>query len=318
VLGHGTCDHGDRADVRCEAGAGAVPTIVLGGLVPDATEQVFLLRRFLLKSGSVYYINYPRASFSLDLLCAQLTDLVAELSAIGQAPVIFGVSFGAGVVLEWLRRTRAAGAEPFLGGIVLVSPVTCVADLIAPDVPKPTTLLGRALQPLLDPKRPAAEATVEKARTIFLRMFEAGAQNKAALRQLMTAVETERLREAVMSTIRSVTGPGAHGRVQALASMRSPIEYFSPALLPLSTAPTLVLFAEREDAVLDERAPGRFTFERAHRAYFPQSSVQRVVAGKGQPAVQHASLIFHAFDFLSHLRSFYRCVRRRGPLALAA
>jgi hypothetical protein len=47
--------------------------------------------------------------------------------------------------------------------------------------------------------------------------------------------------------------------VQALAAMRRPTDYFQPALLPLTNAPTLVLFAEREDAVLDAAAPVRLS-----------------------------------------------------------
>jgi len=314
VLESGSAGPGDGAAVLCETGAGRGPTIVLGGLVPDSSEQVFLLRRFLLKSGDVYYINYPRAGFSLDLVCAQLSDLVAELNAAERPPVVFAVSFGAGILLEWLRRVRAEGAEPALGGIVMISPVTCVADLIAPGAAKPATLLGRALRPFLQTSAPVTEATVEKARTVFLRMFEAGAQNKQALRLLMTARETERLHSAVMSTIRGVTWQGANQRVQALAAMRAPTEYFSPVSLPLSSAPALALFAENETAVLDAAAPVRLAFEHAIGAYFPNGTVKRV---KGN-AVQHASLIFHVFEFLPPLQAFYQRVRRNRAPALAA
>lgn len=306
-----------RATIQREAGTGRVPTIVLGGMVPDASEQVFLLRRFLLRSGDVYYVSYPQASFSLDLLSAQLTDLVTELTGAGQAPVVLAVSFGAGIVLEWLRRARLEGIEPPLGGLILVSPVTCVADLIAPGVAKPSTLIGRALKPYLEPNSVATEATVEKSRAVFLRMFEAGAQNKMALRALMTAPEALRLRSAVMSTIRGLTAEGARQRVLALAAMPAPTDYFSPRLLPLTEAPTLVLFAEREDAVLDAAAPVLFALERAPRAYFPRGAVQRISSKSGGAAVQHASLIFHVFEFLPPLQAFYQSMRR-GPLAFAA
>src|SRR5687768_10701230 len=57
LLGRPAAVSDHPAVVHREVGAGRVPTIVLGGLVPDSTEQVFLLRRFLVKSGSVYYIN---------------------------------------------------------------------------------------------------------------------------------------------------------------------------------------------------------------------------------------------------------------------
>lgn len=306
-----------RATIARERGLGRVPTIVLGGMVPDAPEQVFLLRRFLLRSGDLYHVSYPPTGFSLDLLCAQLTDLVTELAESGQPPVVFAVSFGAGVIVEWLRRSRLAGAEPTLAGVVLVSPVTCIADLITPGAVKPSTLIGRALKPFLDPISPPTEAMVEKSRAVFLRMFEAGAQNKLALRSLMSPRETQHLRSAVMATIRGLTPEGARQRVLALSAMVAPTDYFSPAVLPLTEAPALVLFAEREDAVLDERAPVLFALERAPRAYFPQGTVQRVFARQGQPAVQHASLIFHVFKFLPPLQAFYQQVRR-ASLAYAA
>jgi hypothetical protein len=318
VLDSGAAQVADQAVIFREQGAGRVPTIVLGGFVPDATEQVFLLRRFLLKSGDVYYLHYPRDGFSLDLLCAQLSDLVAELSAAGPAPVVLAVSFGAGVVLDWLRRLRCEGHEPLLSGLVLISPVTCVADVVGPDVAaKPATLLGRALKPYLDPSTRLASTTVERSRAVFLRMFEAGAQNKSALRMLMTAAEAQRLREAVMVTIRGVTCRGAACRVQALAAMSSPTEYFLPNLLPLTRVPALILFAEREDAVLDPTAPVRLALGRAAHAYFVDPVVREVSARAGRAPVQHASLVFHVFDFLPPLRTFYRRLRR-DSLALAA
>jgi len=51
------------ANLLCENVPGSVPTIVLGGFVPDATEQVFLLRGFLLKQGSVYYLELRAQRF---------------------------------------------------------------------------------------------------------------------------------------------------------------------------------------------------------------------------------------------------------------
>ncbi len=307
----------NRAAVLHERGSGRLPTIVLGGLVPDSSEQVFLLRRFLRHSGDVYYFHYPRDGFSLDTLCAQLSALVGELCAAGQPPVVFAVSFGAGIVLDWLRRTRVAGGTVSIAGLVFISPVTCVADLIAPGASKPGTLLGRALKPYLDAGDAPSDAVIEKSRVLFLRMFESGAKNKETLRLLMTQDESTRLRNAVLATIHAVTFAGARKRVEALAQMVPPTEYFSPRVLPLTNAPTLVLFAEDEDVVLDASAPVRLAFERASRAYFPQS-VARVIAAKaGEAPVQHASLVFHVFEFLPSLQAFYQRLRR-APLPAAA
>jgi pimeloyl-ACP methyl ester carboxylesterase len=112
LLASGAAEPRQRAIVLREERLGATPTIVLGGFVPDSTEQVFLLRGYLLRRGSVYYFNYPRGGFSPALICAQLDDLVAELHTLhGQRPVILGVSFGAGLALDWLRRARAAAVN---------------------------------------------------------------------------------------------------------------------------------------------------------------------------------------------------------------
>lgn len=308
VLGGAAAGLHQRAAILHERGRGRVPTIVLGGFVPDSTEQVFLLRRFLLRSGDVFYFNYSPHGFSIELACAQLDDLVAELAMRGQPPVIFGVSFGGGFALEWLRRGRLAGRTVPLAGVVLVSPVGCAEDLFDPAAAKPATLLGRAIKPFLNAGS-ATEAAVEKSRTIFTRMFEAGAQNRAALRALMTEPELTRLRAAVIRTIRQITSNGARERVQAMANMPPPTAYFSQALLPLTDAPVLVLFAEDENSVIDRGSPTRFALESAHRAYFPRGQVQRVTALPGGSPVQHASLIFHVFEFLPHLGAFYAKLR---------
>ncbi len=316
LLARGGAHLAQRSELWREAGRGRVPTIVLGGFVPDSAAQVFLLRRFFLQAGDLYTVTYPRDGFALDLLCAQLDDIVDELIAAGRPPVLFGVSFGAGLVLEWLRRKRAAGIDPLLAGVVIVSPVACAADVIASGGAKPATLLGRALQPYLDPLAPAGDAAPERSRQVFMRMFEAGAQNKAALRKLMTLPELGRLRASVTEAIRGVTTRGARERVQALVAMRSPTDYFVPALLPLTTAPALVLFAEREDGVLDKAAPSLFAFKNGHRAYFPHGVVQEIVARAGEAPVQHASLVFHVFEFLPPLQAFYGRLRAGGlPLA---
>lgn len=316
LLARGVATEDQRSTVLREPGRGRVPTIVLGGFVPDSAAQVFLLRRFFLQAGDLYAFIYPQDGFSLDLLCAQLDDLVDELLAAGRAPVIFGVSFGAGLALEWLRRKRAAGIDPALAGVVIVSPVACTADVIAPGVVKPGTLLGRALKPYLDPAVPAGDVATERSRQVFMRMFEAGAQNKAALRKLMTLAELGRLRTSVTEAIRGITTRGARERVQALMAMKSPMDYFLPALLPLTTAPALVLFAEREDFVLDAAAPSLFAFNHAHRAYFPRGIVQEVASGVPGAPVQHASLVFHVFEFLPPLQAFYGRLRSSNlPLA---
>ncbi len=309
VLQAGLAGEHQRATVLWERSRGRIPTIVLGGFVPDSTEQVFLLRGFLLKSGSLYYFNYPRHGFSNELLFAQLDDLVEELAELhGQKPVIFAVSFGGGLLLEWLKRARRDGRMIDLSGSIIVSPVACVGDMFAPGEAKPSTLPGRALKPYIDGD--ANSDAVERSRAIFAKMFESGAQNKEALRSIMTRGELHRLREAVMGTIRSVNSTGARERVQALKQMEAPGAYFSPAVLPLSQAPTLILYAEKESSVIADGSPTRFALETAHRAYFPNSTCRLVVNHRGS-AVQHASLIFHCFNFLPPISVFYKQLKPR-------
>lgn len=317
VLARGQAAPRQRATLLCERRLGAQPTIVLGGFVPDSTEQVFLLRGFLLRHGSVYFFNYSRGGFSLDLLCAQLDDLVTELHVRhGQRPVILGVSFGAGVALEWLRRARAAGRRPELAGLVIVSPVACAADIVMPGAPKPTTLLGRALKPYLDSGARVDDAIIEKSRAIFTKMFEAGAQNRVALRALMTAEELHRLRAAVLAAIKDIDAAGACERVSAMSQMPPLPAWNAPQRRPLTDAPALVLYAEKESAVLAETSPTRAAFESALPAFFSRGELRVVTALTGQP-VQHASLIFHYFQFLPHLAGFYRRLKS-GKLCLAA
>lgn len=318
VLVRGRAEPRQRATLLREHRSGPTPTIVLGGFVPDSTEQVFLLRGFFLRHGSVYYFNYARGGFSPELICAQLDDLVAELNALhGQRPVIFAVSFGVGLALEWLRRARAAARPPDLAGLVLVSPVACVADIVVPGEPKPSTLIGRALKPFLDAGGRADAAGVEKARTIFAKMFEAGAQNRAALRALMTADELRALRAAVLGSIQQIDATGACERVRALRDMPPLSAWGAPATLPLSAAPALVLYAEKETAALAAGSPTRVALEAELAAFFPRGEHRIVTASPGGNPVQHASLIFHYFQFLAPVAAFYHGLKS-GKTRLAA
>ncbi|HKB89078.1 MAG TPA: hypothetical protein VKC60_01045 [Opitutaceae bacterium] len=305
VLGQGIAGPHQRADIAWEERKGSVPTIVVGGFVPDATEAVYLMRGYLLRQGSLFYFNYPRHGFSAELIFAQLDDLVEELTGTyGQPPVILSVSFGSGVVLEWLKRRSHKGRSPELAGLMMVSPVLCVEDLLTPGEPKPTTLLGRAVKPYLDAKGAVSSAIVEKSRTIFAKMFEAGAQNKDALRLIMTRGELSRLKDAVISTINGIDATGATERVQALSD-------FSPLSSEhgvLCDAPTLIMFAEKEGAVITEGSPSMATLQSSPRTYFPQAHCKVVSNSQGSP-VQHASLIFHCFNFLIPIAGFYRNVK---------
>ncbi len=304
LLATGAAGLHQRAEILCEERPGNLPTIVVGGFVPDATEAAYLLRRTFLRHGSVYYLNYPRRGFSADLIIAQLADLTAELAARrGRPPVVLAISFGAGLVLEWLRRSAAAGESPALAGVVLVSPVACVEDLLDPAAPKPATLLGRALKPYLDATGPVEHSVVEKSRALFLKMFEAGAHNKAALQQLLAPAETRLLRDRVLGAINAVDARGAIERVQALHTLPAP-----GAPCVLHRAPTLILYAEKENAVLCATSPTTRELTGRPTAWFP-AGFTNTVRNHPENPVQHASLIFHSPNFTPLLVAFYRSLR---------
>lgn len=302
VLSSGLAGPHQCATLLTEAGSGPQPTIVLGGFVPDATEAVYLLRGDLLRQGSLYYFNYPRRGFATACILAQLGDLIEEVTACHRrAPVVLAISFGAGLILEWLRQQSDLCV---LAGLLLVSPVTHATDLLDPAAPKPTTLLGRVVKPYLQAGAAVDRTLVEKSRAVFLKMFESGAQNKEALQLLLSREETQRLRAAVLAAINAIEPNAAAERVQAMNT-------FAPLATPrvLLSTPALILYAEKESAVLRDDAPGRLALESAGPAWFPRSRCLTVSNQTGHP-VQHASLIFHAWDFQPAIAAFYRSLRQ--------
>lgn len=304
------------ATILCEERPGHYPTIVLGGFVPDSTEQVFLLRRMLFQSGSVYYLNYSRRGFSIELLCAQLDDLVEELTTLrGQRPVIFTVSFGGGLLVEWLRRGRSVGRPTTIAGAILVSPVACVADVLDPAESKPATLTARALKPYFDPPDKIGYNVVERSQAIFSKMFNAGAQNRDALLGLMNADEIAPFLEGVMTSIKGLDFAGASERVRALEKFAVPEAWGAQDRTVLSEAPTLILYAESEGTVLVGNSPTRAALESGLTQLFPKGEC-RIVTGGASP-VQHASLIFHHHQFLPHLAGFFKDLKA-GKVSVAA
>jgi pimeloyl-ACP methyl ester carboxylesterase len=304
------------ATILCEDQPGQHPTIVLGGFVPDSTEQVFLLRRMLFQSGSVYYLNYSRRGFSLELLCAQLDDLVEELTVLrGQRPVIFTVSFGGGLLVEWLRRDRAGLRPADIAGTILVSPVACVGDVLDPAESKPATLTARALKPYFDPPGKMSHTVVERSQAIFSKMFNAGAQNRDALLGLMNADEIGPFLEGIMVSIKGLDFAGASERVRALGQFVEPDAWSAPDRTVLTEAPTLILYAESEGTVLTGNSPTRAALNTGLMQLFPKGEC-RVVTGGASP-VQHASLIFHHHQFLPHVANFYKNLKA-GKVSVAA
>ena len=304
VLAAGVAGPHQRADVLVEKRPGPLPTIIVGGFVPDSADAFYLIRGGLMPHGSVFYLNYPSRGFSTALFLAQLEDLIEEIANTrGCRPVLIGVSFGAGLVLELLRKAAAARYELPLAGLILVSPVACAADLLDPDEPKPSTLLGRVIKPYLSTPMRTDDSLVEKARSVFLKMFESGANNKEAMRFLLTRAESLRLRDSVLGAINAIDGTGAGERVRALSALPALNE---PRLLFSGSA--LVLYAEKETSVLVQTSPTWREFRERCAAWFPHGRCLTVTNTPDHP-VQHASLIFHCHNFQPYFAAFYRSLR---------
>jgi len=86
--------HAVRCQLYKEKGIGQHPTIVVGGFVPDATEALEFQRPLLRQHGSIYYLNFPRNGFSHELFCAQLSDLIVDLSNQGRGRRCWGSASG--------------------------------------------------------------------------------------------------------------------------------------------------------------------------------------------------------------------------------
>ncbi len=102
-------------------------------------------------------------------------------------------------------------------------------------------------------------------------------------------------------TIQEIDFRGACERGQSLQQLEAP-----PAgARPLADVPTLILYAEKEDARLAERSPTRAALEATPRIWFPRGECRLVTGRPGSP-VQHASLIFHCSAFQPFIAEFYR------------
>lgn len=316
LLDSGQARPSQLANIRRDFSFGSRPTIVLAGFVPDAADQVLLLRSELTRHGCVYYVHYSRQGFSTELICAQLDDLVAELaSRHGQRPYLLTVSFGCGLLLEWLRRCRLQHRAPDLAGLMLISPVACAADLINPAAAKPDTLVGRALQPFLEAGGTITPEGLQKSRTVFNRMFDAGAQNREVLGALFSPADLAALRRRVADAIGGISPAGALERVRSLTFMPG-LQAMADQAIPVTQTPALLLYAEKEDNVLTETSPTRLALERALPALFPRGRLYEVTNPSGSP-VQHASLLFHAANFRPFLQALYEEQKSRRWAAAA-
>jgi pimeloyl-ACP methyl ester carboxylesterase len=300
VLKQAQNSHPSRCQIFREKGAGNVPTIVLGGFVPDATETVEFQRKFLRQHGSIYYVNYSRNGFCREMFAAQLADLIEHLVSKKQKPLIMGVSFGCGLLANFLQHSDVWVHEN-IRGIVLVSPVITTDDLIRPTDQKRDGI--RILESNLK-KIVAADPTnesdiskhVERSRRCFQALFNAGAENRTLnVRHLA-------IRKKINDVIEYTTARGGFERVMALRDFKFPVP--SNTLFP---GPVLVLLAENESDILVPSSPTLLLFSEPslYTRIFPSCRVKTVKSHIPGDGVAHASLIFHHEAYNSMLDSWY-------------
>ena len=292
--------HAFRNQLFKEKGTGEIPTIVIGGFVPDATEAIEFQRPLLRSFGSIYYLNFSRNDFSLEMFYAQLSDLIEDLNARGQAPVIFSVSFGCGVLKAFLETTAN---EPTLKikGIILVSPVLCAADLVRETREKGegVRMLESNLKRILKVDASVAEdidRQIERARRCFQSLFEAGAENRPLNRRHLS------IRKRIMEVVNKTPAIGGYQRVLAIRDFSPP-----SVALPIFTGPALTLLAEKEEEILVPASPTlKLLKDPESRALlFPRGKVKMVKSPIAGDSVVHASLIFHHHCYNPLIAAWY-------------
>jgi len=277
-----------RCQLFREKGAGNVPTIVLGGFVPDATETVEFQRKLLRRHGSIYYVNYSRNGFCLEMFTAQFTDLIEDLSRKGQKPLLMGISFGCGLLSDFLRDADEHIHES-IRGLMLISPVFTTADLIRPEAQKRDGLrmLESNLKKIVAAD-PADETDVdrhiERSRRCFKALFNAGAENR------ILTVRHLAIRKKINDVIEYTTTRGGFERVAALRVFSFPL-----LARTLFSGPVLVLLAENEIDILVPSSPTLLLFREPslYGRIFPTCRVKTVRSNIDGDGVAHASMIFH-------------------------
>lgn len=300
VIGQDQDSHRTRCEIFREKGAGNVPTIVLGGFVPDATETVEFQRKLLRRHGSIYYVNYGRNGFCQKMFAAQLTDLIESLALKGQKPLIMGVSFGCGLLTDFLRNADEQVHEK-IRGLILVSPVITIDDLIRPAEQKRdgVRILESNLKKIVaaDPKNEAdISKHIERSRRCFQALFNSGAENRTL------SVRHFAIRKKINDVIEYTSARGGFERVVALRDFRFP--FFSRALF---SGPVLTLLAENESDILVPSSPTLklFSEQSLYSRLFPSCLVKTVTSHIAGDGVAHASLIFHHEAYNRVLDSWY-------------
>lgn len=285
------------------------PSILVPGFVPDGNEAFYLLRKVFLKYGSVYYLNYPTQSFDRTVMFHQLYDLIKDINYrkfknAGQkgAPFLVGTSFGCSLILSFIRWLKETGLRSDLDiqGVILISPVLCLEDVVDPNEKRQKTLVGRAISHLYEIDEndsDAVQKAMSKARNIFIKMFTSGRDMlNFTSKDLIPVFAIE---DHVLSIFDNDIGidSGFFRRYLDL-KYEKPLEETY-----LTSIPALVLFAEGEEDVLAANSPTLATFSDIERlrTIFPNGGVEFVYSKDSGRRVTHSDLIFQAERFAEHL-----------------
>jgi hypothetical protein len=292
-----------HSQIFCEAGAGRLPTIVIAGFLPDATESIEYQREHLARYGDVYYLNYPRDRFSTRLLFAEISGLIRRLNARGERPVLFSICFGSGLAVQYIREAaRASGAG--IAGLVMVSPVLCAADMARLDGADPAAgapLRERAARMFFfHDGHDDIERGVAKARRAFTILFR---------RERVTRLLNERnaaIMARVLAAVDEITVAGYYERALALKALPRPA-----ADRPIFHGPALVLFAEDEDGVFVPSSPTLAALRRPSAAakLFPKAAVHDVASSDAGDPVVHGSIAVHHHYFNPFIIRWYERLR---------
>jgi hypothetical protein len=298
-----------RNQLYRERGDGGSPTIVIGGFVPDATEAVEFQRELFRRFGTVYYLNYSRHGFSAPMFHSQLADLIEDINSRGEWPVIFSVSFGCGLVRDFLERSELEESLR-IAGIVMVSPVLCMEDLVRAERGGGTgvRMLESNLRRILrtDPGEPAElDRQMERARRCFQVLFETGAANRPLGRRHLS------VRRKIMEVLSMTPAQGGYQRTAVLKDLR-PLS----TERPLFSGPALALIAEEEESILVPSSPtlAVLNHRQSFGEAFPKGKVLRVASAEKDDPVVHASLIFHQQHYNPLIESWYSRLKRPTPL----
>jgi pimeloyl-ACP methyl ester carboxylesterase len=301
--------HAVHCQIFREKGSGATPTIVIAGFVPDSTEVVEFQRAIFKNHGDIYYINYPRTGFSTEMFSAQLADLIEEINNKGEKPVLFGISFGGGLLTGFLQEEISEGLR--IRGVVLVSPVLCTEDLVRPEKGKSggVRMIESNLRRILKADADSPEdinRQIERARRCFQALFEAGAENRRLTSRHLS------IKKKIMEVLQKTTFIGGYERVVALKQFTMPA-----GSKPVFTGPALTLLAEMEENVLVPTSPSLAVLRNCenYKTLFPNGTLRHVASTGDEDAVAHASLIFHHRCFNPHFESWYG--RLHAPKLLA-